>query len=45
MITPLAIADPDAASDEEIVAAFIEEGLDEAEARVHLDVIRGRLPD
>lgn len=44
MITPLSIDDVDAASDEQIIAAFIDEGETPATARAFLAAIRGDLP-
>lgn len=41
MITPLSIDDVDKATDEEIIAAYLDEGVAERAARWYLAVIRG----
>lgn len=45
MITPLTIVDPDAATDHEIIPAYIPDGVDADAARGFLRVLRGELPD
>lgn len=44
MITPLTIDDVDTATDEQIIAAFIDEGETPDTARAFLAAIRGDLP-
>lgn len=44
MIDPIAIADVDAATDEEILEALRAEGVSEPAAQFYLDAIRDRLP-
>lgn len=44
MITPLTLDDVENATDEEVIAAYIVDGLTEEEARANLSAIRGKLP-
>jgi hypothetical protein len=44
VIEPLAPIDLDAATDEEIVAAYLADGESEAGARAYLSIIRGKSP-
>lgn len=44
MITPMSLPDPERATDDEIIAAYLEDGFDEETARAYLAVIRGTSP-
>ncbi|WP_348788447.1 hypothetical protein [Leifsonia sp. NPDC080035] len=44
MITPLSLDDSDSATDDEVVAAYVADGMDEDGARAFLAVLRGRVP-
>jgi len=44
VITPLSLDDVEHATDEEVVAAYVADGLPEEDARAYLAVIRGNLP-
>lgn len=44
MITPLTLDDVENATDEEIIAAYLQDGETEEGAQAYLAVIRGELP-